>query len=186
MPITTVASATPGNLEAELGWSGLAVDPLTEFERGYREHRPRTKFRAFFVADSSDASTMVYVGPNDLVTSATKDFTSRWGEGVKEVVAPTVTLNDLLKREGVERIDFLNMDIELAEPKALAGFDSRRFRPALVCIEAHIEVRQQILDYFQQNGYVMLGKYLRADPRNLYFVPASSLPAEAPPHVGEH
>jgi hypothetical protein len=40
-----------------------------------------------------------------------------------------------------------------------------------VCIEAHSEVRQQILDYFARNGYVIVGKYLPADEHNLYFMP---------------
>ena len=63
------------------------------------------------------------------------------------------------------------MDIELHEPQALAGFDLKRFRPQLVCIEAHPEVRQAILDYFTVGGYVVVGKYLRADPQNLWFTP---------------
>ena len=63
------------------------------------------------------------------------------------------------------------MDIELAEPKALAGFDVDRYRPALVCVEAHPDVRQEILDYFTRHGYTVVGKYLRMDPKNLYFSP---------------
>jgi hypothetical protein len=47
-----------------------------------------------------------------------------------------------------------------------------RFRPALVCIEAHPEVRQQILDYFAAHRYVVVGKYLRIDEANIYFTPA--------------
>lgn len=44
------------------------------------------------------------------------------------------------------------MDLELHEAAALAGFDIQRFRPALVCIEGHPEVRQQI--YFMPAGGV--------------------------------
>ncbi len=84
---------------------------------------------------------------------------------------PTITLDDLLAAEGVEHIDFLNMDIELWEPKALAGFDIERFHPALVCVEAHLEVRDDLLDYFARHGYVVVGRYLRADIWNLYFRP---------------
>jgi hypothetical protein len=84
---------------------------------------------------------------------------------------PTITLNDLLPKHGIEKFDFLSMDIELSEPKALAGFDLRRFSPQLVCIEAHDEVRQFILDYFARNGYVIVGRYLPADEHNLYFTP---------------
>ena len=86
----------------------------------------------------------------------------------------TITLNDLLAREGTARLDFLSMDIELSEPRALAGFDIERYRPALVCIEAHPEVRQQLIDYFHRHHYVVVGQYLGVDAQNLYFMPDSS------------
>jgi FkbM family methyltransferase len=158
-------------LETELGWSGIAVEPLRQFEADYVKHRPRTRFRAFFVSDVSNQEAKIYLGRNPLVTSADRSFTERYGADTKEVTAPTITLNDLLDHENVKAIDFLTMDIELWEPKALAGFDIERFRPALACIEAHPEVRQQILDYFAQHHYVIVGRYLRADPQNLYFMP---------------
>jgi Methyltransferase FkbM domain len=84
----------------------------------------------------------------------------------------TTTLDVVLEQAAITALDFMSMDIELSEPKALAGFDIDRFKPALVCIEGHPEVRQQILDYFQKHGYVLIGKYLRADVKNLYFTPA--------------
>jgi hypothetical protein len=71
-------------------------------------------------------------------------------------------------------VDFVSIDIELSEPKALAGFDVERYKPGLVCIEAHPPVRQAILDYFQRHHFVLAGKYLRVDPQNLYFMPAGS------------
>ena len=86
-----------------------------------------------------------------------------------------MTLNDLLAREGVTTIDFLSMDIELHEPQALSGFDIERFKPALVCIEALLPVRQRILDYFAQHGYVVVGKYVWVDRENLYFAPIGSV-----------
>jgi hypothetical protein len=86
---------------------------------------------------------------------------------------PTATINTILDQLKIERLDFMSMDIELAEPKALAGFDIDRFKPDLVCIEAHDEVRQQILDYFAAHDYVLIGKYLRIDLKNLYFRPRS-------------
>ena len=161
-------------LETEMGWSGVAVDPLKEFEAGYKEHRPRTRFRSFFVSDRSNEQAKMYLlKGNTLVTSADKTFTERYGKDTKEVTAPTITLNDLLDSEHIQRIDFLSIDVELHEPEVLAGFDVQRFRPALICIEAHPEVRQQILDYFATRKYVVVGRYLRADPENLYFKPVS-------------
>lgn len=164
-------------LEKELGWEGVAVEPLVQFAADYATHRPRTKFRPFFVSDVSDAFATMYTTENSLVSSGQKDFTQRWGKSAdtSPLKVPTITLTDLLDREGVATFDFMSMDIESWEPKALAGFDIKRFRPDLVCIEGHAEVLQQILDYFQQHGYVIVGKYLRADVKNLYFAPESSL-----------
>jgi hypothetical protein len=90
----------------------------------------------------------------------------------RTIAAATITLDDLLRTESLNRIDFLSIDIELHEPQALSGFSLQKYRPELVCIEAHPEVRQQILDYFAAREYVIVGKYLRADPQNLWFMPA--------------
>jgi FkbM family methyltransferase len=159
-------------LEEQLGWSGIAVEPLTQFADEYRQFRPKTQFVSFFVSDTSDASAKMYVNDKHTVmSSSTKSFTQRMGPDTREITVPTITLDDLLPKHGLEKIDFLSMDIELHEPQALAGFDVKRFRPELVCIEAHGEVRQQILDYFARNGYVLVGKYLAADEHNLYFTP---------------
>lgn len=165
-------SSTTFYLEERLGWSGLAVEPLAQFEADYKAHRPRTRFLPFFVSDASDQLAKMYVlDKHTVVSSSDKAFTERTGKNPREIQVPTITLDDLLPKNGIERFDFLSMDIELSEPKALAGFDIDRFRPTLVCIEAHDEVRQWILDYFARHGYVIVGKYLPADEHNLYFTP---------------
>jgi FkbM family methyltransferase len=165
-------SSTTYYLEKNLGWSGLAIEPLAQFEADYKTHRPKTRFLPFFVSDVSDDVAKLYVlDAHTVVSSSDKAFTERTGANPREMTVPTITLNDLLPRHGIEKFHFLSMDIELSEPKALTGFDLRRFGPELVCIEAHSEVRQFILDYFARNGYVIVGKYLSADEHNLYFTP---------------
>lgn len=160
-------------LETELGWSGLAIEPLSQFKADYLKYRPRTRFLTFFVSDKSKQEATIFLNPkNAMVASSERSFTERWGESdLQEVTVPTITMDDLLQAERVSRIDFMSMDIELAEPKALAGFDIERFRPRFVGIEAHPEVRQEILDYFARHDYVLVGKYLRADEHNLWFAP---------------
>jgi FkbM family methyltransferase len=161
-------------LDHVLNWSGLAIEPQRQFESDYIKYRPRTKFLPFFVSDVSNQLAKLYVlSKNSLISSGDKSFTEQVGEKAKAIEVPTITLTDLLDAEGVKKIDFITMDIELWEPKALAGFDIDRFRPELVCIEAHPQVRQQILDYFARHRYAVVGKYLRADINNLYFTPQS-------------
>ena len=63
------------------------------------------------------------------------------------------------------------MDIEQAEPAALAGFDIERYRPELVCIEAGESVREAIAAYFDAHGYERIDAYLSYDPVNWYYRP---------------
>jgi FkbM family methyltransferase len=161
-------------LEHELGWSGIAIEPQKEFQADYATFRPRTRFFPFFVSDASNQRAKLYVlDKNSQISSSQRAFTEQQGKKAQELDVPTITLNDLLDSEKIRKIDYLTMDIELSEPKALAGFDIDRFKPRLVCIEIHIDVRQQIIDYFTRHGYVVVGKYLRADENNLHFTPAS-------------
>jgi FkbM family methyltransferase len=179
-------------LETALGWSGVAIDPQASFAADYRAHRPRTRFFSFFVSDTSGAEETLYEVPdNPFVASADRGFAERAGTSAKNplhastpVIVQTVRLSDLLDRLGIKRFDLLSVDVELAEPKVLAGFDVDRFKPSLVCIEGHTAVRQQILNYFASHGYVLVGRYLRADLQNLYFEPLSSDGPPSEPTAG--
>ena len=163
-------------LDQTLGWTGVAVDAQEEFAADYAKYRPRTKFFSYFVSDRSEAVESLFVPTlNNLVASSNKDFAERDEFAGRERKVHTITLNDLLGRAGVTKVDFMSMDIELAEPKALAGFDINRFAPRLVVVEAHPEVRQQLLDYFEQHHYRVVGRYLRADPDNLWFAPSDTM-----------
>jgi len=158
-------------LETELGWSGIALEPQAKFSSDYAKHRPRTRFVPLFVSDTSNSEAVLHVPRNnDLIASSSATFVKEeGGDDLVPLRTNTTTLDDVLERSGVSQIDFLSIDVELHEPQVLRGFSIARYRPRLVCVESHPEVRQQILDYFTSNGYVVLGKYLRADSDNLWF-----------------
>ena len=157
-------------LEKYLNWKGIAIDANGEFAQGYRQNRPRTMFYNFFVSEKSDEKVEFYVvrDPGHLTKStAVPEFVK--GRKTEEITVPTVALNDLLAGLDVRKVDFLNLDIELWEPQALAGFDIEKYRPDLVCVEAHRQVRDRLLAYFGAHGYVRLDQYFLFDQRNWYF-----------------
>lgn len=159
-------------LETALGWRGVAFDAQPQFAAAYTQHRPRTTFVPAFISNRTGDTARLFLSQfSTEVASAAQQFTERWGAfaGTKEM--QTITLNDALDALKIDAATFVNMDIELYEPKALAGFDIARFHPELVCVEAHPEVRQAILSYFQAHDYELVGKYLRVDMWNLYFMP---------------
>ena len=164
-------------LETALGWSGVAVEPLTRFADGYKQFRPRTTFVPLFVSNVSDAAATLYVPKNDRyqkTASGNRAFADLFGP-YDETHVRTVTLDVLLDRLGIGRIDFFSLDIEEFEPLALAGFSIRRFAPELVAVEAHDPVRQQLLEYFSRNDYVLIGKYLHVDDDNFWFAPVGKV-----------
>ena len=166
-----VKNSTSYYLEKHLGWHGIAVDALAEYVADYARLRPATRFFSYFVNDKSG-------GKRDFYASAEKDFSSgtgddpRGGTYQKRQVS-TITLDDLLAREGVTHVDFLSLDIEGGEPAALAGFSIGRFQPGLACVEIHSpEHGRAISEYFTLHGYREITAYRSMDPINRYFAPA--------------
>lgn len=166
-------------LETALAWSGVAIEPQRKFATAYRMLRPKTIFIPLFVSDVSNEQAMLYVPENDLLASGTREFAETFG-AVTPTPTTTTTLDDVLDRLKIARVDFLSMDIELAEPQGLGGFSIGRFQPRLVGIEAHAPVRQQILEYFATRGYSLIGKYLRIDGENFWFAPTGTVCDDVP------
>jgi FkbM family methyltransferase len=163
-------------LEKHLHWKGIGVEALKQYEADYLKYRPRTKFRNFAVSNRSGGTIDFYTKEGSEVYSSTiKGAVYRIPEPVV-IKVPVITLNDLLKREKVNHVDFLSMDIEGGELKALEGFDIKKYRPSLVCIEVQAEMgtyyASEMMDYFQKNGYEKLEAYTQFEGAgNWYFKP---------------
>jgi len=165
-------------LDRHLNWSGYAVDALGEYEAGYRKHRPRTRFFTYLITEKSSGRKKFFRSEKyPEVSSVSEEVARRQGahfkgdDTVKELEVDSISLDDLLSGAKAKRLDFLSMDIEEHEPAALAGFDIKRHRPRLVCVEAHLTVQDVLYRYFLEAGYRRLDRYLARDPYNWYFTP---------------
>jgi FkbM family methyltransferase len=163
-------------LEKHLGWSGIAIDAFHYYREFWAKERPETTLLTNAVGDKDNAWIKFHVAGEPSVSSVDKHQAEKWGG--PEAVAirvPTITLTKALEDHGLERIDFVSIDIEGAEPAALAGFDIDRFKPRLVCIEAHVKSdvkEKKILTYFSEHGYELIEDYLPHDQVNWYFTPS--------------
>jgi len=170
-------NSTTYYLEEHQAWSGIGVDPIEYLRAGWVKHRPRSKFFAYAVTDRSGESIKFFSAGGLSATEIDTKNLKRWQELKKfepaEVEVPTITMNDLLDQEGVTKIDFLSMDINGAEPVALAGFDIERFRPDLVHVEASPHRKEELSAYFARHDYVRIDEYLVYDATNWYFTPKS-------------
>lgn len=162
-------------LEKHLGWKGIGVDALAEYGPEWKRLRPNSRFFSYLVTDLSGFHQTFYRSPDSGLSSIHKPMASGNAFGAEllpvKVQIETITLNDLLDREGVTKIDLLSMDIEGNEPKALAGFDIERFAPELIVIEQPVPGRGggAIYRYFEMHGYELIEKYVPFDTVNHYF-----------------
>jgi FkbM family methyltransferase len=167
-------ASTTYYLEKHLGWTGIAIDAQPDLEADYIKNRPGTRFFQYIVTDHSGGKETLFIrGPiSSTEQEHHKSFEAARNRPAREVVVETITLNDLLDRAGVEKIDFLSMDIERGEPPALAGFDIERFRPELVCVEAAIpEIHAALTSYFEAHDYERIDSYHPYDWINWYYRP---------------
>lgn len=171
-------ASTTYYLEAHLGWTGIAVDALRELVPEYQKHRPGTRLFTYIVGDSSGGMGDFYAF--GALSSTVEDHLDLFGTLAPDTKTqesqhrrvPTITLDDLLQRNGVTRIDFLSMDIEQGEPAAFAGFDIERFRPELVAVEMGLaSVREKVIAYMAEHGYVRIEQYAEHDFANWYYTP---------------
>lgn len=165
-------NSTTFYLEERLGWKGIGVDALPGYAPLWAKVRPNSKFLNFLVIDEVKEQHTFYGADWPGVSSVHKQQVEKMvGDRYDEIQVPSITIDKLLEAAEVEKIDFLSMDIEGAQMQALAGFDINRWKPDLVCIEAYVPDRPEMLAWFADRGYERLDQYLKTDHINWYFAP---------------
>jgi FkbM family methyltransferase len=163
-----IRHSTTYYLEKHLGWHGIAVDAIADYAAAYARERPATRFFNYFAGRNSQQTHDFFIS-EDKNFSSGKDTDPRGGNYRKTTVA-TIALAELLEREGVPSIDLLSLDIEGAEPDALAGLDLRRHPPELACVEiGSPAVGRAVAEQFTLAGCRQVAAYRAVDPINRYY-----------------
>jgi FkbM family methyltransferase len=167
-------------LERFLGWKGIGIDALPEYGELWKNRRPKSKFFNYLITDHAGTVESFFRSPHTDVSSIFPN--GPWGKdgALEELHVPTMTLDKLLDDNHVASVDLVSMDIEGAEPLALKGFDIKRFKTKLVCIEVKGMDRQPIEAYFAANGYARILEYEPFDQVNYYYTPKANPPQPAP------
>jgi FkbM family methyltransferase len=157
-------------LENQLNWAGIGIDVLEKYAKAWARQRPKSTFVHAAVTDTDGETLELYVA--GYIATLEKNVIDAWGleESATTIEVETSTLNTILEQRGIEKIDFLSIDIEGAELAALRGFDIKRFRPELCGIEANNNY-DALAEYFEANGYELIQKYRKVDKINLYYRP---------------
>jgi len=125
-------------------WKGLLVEPIDDISKRCIQNRsPNTIVENYaLVSDSySDKEIDMIYTPicNGLMSivdgkNAHLQLAKAQEKGIRKKV-PVCTLNHLLKKHGIEKIDLLILDIEGHEIEALKGIDFEKHKPEYMLIE---------------------------------------------------
>ena len=72
-------------------------------------------------------------------------------------------LNTILQNNMIDKIDYLNIDVEGHEYEVISGFNIKKYLPELVSIEIHDKncppINNKIYKYFIKNNYKLISIY---------------------------
>ena len=119
-------------LERWVGWHGVLVEGIPELAAECEKLRTRSQvFNCALVAADHPASTvtMTYADLGSLISHSEPELESRL-DGIEkqryEIEVPARTLGAVLDEAGIERPDFICLDLEGHEPSAIRGMDLER------------------------------------------------------------
>jgi FkbM family methyltransferase len=153
------------------GWSGLNIDlnPLSIELFNYL--RPRDINICAAISDKETKKKILYTGdlsPENTIQNSHKSFLQKKhnykNKDIQIKSIKTVKLLKLLRKHNLNKIDFLNIDIEGHELKVLQSLDFNKVKIDIICVEIlnYDSISRKrtnlIIRYLQKNGYILKNK----------------------------
>ncbi|MDC3158520.1 FkbM family methyltransferase, partial [Candidatus Pelagibacter sp.] len=111
------------------GWKGVNIDISKDTINLFNIARPNDKNINIGIADK-EGEDFYYQSSHINQANSFKFY-----DNVKKVKVQITTLDNIIKNLGIEKIDFLNIDVEYRDFKALQGLNLNNVRPSLIAIE---------------------------------------------------
>lgn len=156
-------------LERELGWTGVAVEPIPSVFERLREERSCHLINGCVTPEPGQARFLEVQGaPNMLSTLAVNDTgltarrlrknARRHGAQIIEHQVECLTFEDLTERFSIKAVDFLSLDTEGGEAEILESIDFDAIPVRLISVENNY-FGNRIRDYLESRGFLYLGTF---------------------------
>lgn len=128
-------------LERELGWSGLLIEGCPENAAKLATNRPNSKVQKFSQAICDPKKTptrqLEFSVPCSAIsgTSDHGDLFMRKAHAGEKKLVPCSPMSELIDRAGLERIDFMSVDVEGFELPLLQTIDFQKVQIRIILIE---------------------------------------------------
>jgi len=162
-------------LERYRNWTGILIEPIPDLAKLCRHNRPRCVVENYALVPFNydrDEIDMHYCNLMSLVKQAmpeeeVKKHIKRGCQLQKietyEVKAPVMTLNSILEKRKVKRIDLLSLDVEGFELQVLQGLNFNQFRPRFMLIEVREGQRQKMESFCSNVSYRAVAELSQRD-----------------------
>lgn len=152
----------------QMGWSGVLIEADPDLAERCRRNRPKAQIvnSAAVPPGSPSQVTFQVASENRGLSSLELDGASRsllksWTGrvAIRQITVPAKTLNEILGNAGIEKIDFMTIDVEGHEWSVLRGLDLRRWHPRVLILERNgNSPSRRIFEHLQRHGYRYTGR----------------------------
>lgn len=147
------------------GWTGINIEPDYNNYNNLVKARPRDINLNIGISDKNGVMSFYRFDPDTISTFSEENLKEyqRYGFKLKETIKiKTKKLSNVfLEYVKNKKIDFMSVDAEGYDLKVLQSNDWKKFRPTLICVEAHyhynskniFEETKEIYDFLIRMGY---------------------------------
>lgn len=124
----------------KLGWKCLIVEPMPEYCEKIRSAR-KCEVAEIAASDTKGEETFYIAEGVETLSTMEQDadhfkrIDKEGARGIKEIQVKTDLLTNILLDRGINHVDFLTLDVEGHELRALQGMSFEQIRPRVVIIE---------------------------------------------------
>lgn len=144
-----------------LGWQGICVEAHPFYYSYCVKNRPNAKVYNCAVSNSNKKELTFHASKHGALSCLDPSVANNYKVAfksfdgyVKKFPVRIESINSLLTKNKVDKVDYLTIDIEGTEIDALKSFDIDKYQPKLFVIEAMNKQKEmQLKRYMKQFGY---------------------------------
>lgn len=159
----------------ELGWEGVYVEPSPQLMDYFREYYKENESIILIekAISTQNGEVTFYDSQGDAIGSLDSAHANLWAQNygteykqIKvEAVDVDTLLRDLQQQKGVEKFDFISIDIEGLDLQVFTQFDFNRTGTSCICVEWNGNDKQAFVSHANMFGFILIHE----TPENLIF-----------------